>query len=119
MSFFKENITKMDSQLEGYKMSSEMMEVNRCLYDFLKAHVNEQINVDDRLYFISDLKFTLAGTYELANASRGTLLVYYVKLNKFALTDDGIEAWDKFFKADIVKMAGSIYEEKYINNYYS
>lgn len=122
MSFFKlfkrEN-TKIDPQLENYNMTAEMMKVNRCLYDFLKAHVDERVNVNGHLYFISDPKFTLAGTYELANASRGTLLVYYVKLNKFALTDDGIEAWDKFFKADIVKMAGSIYEEKYINNYYS
>jgi hypothetical protein len=119
MSFFKRKNTKIDPQLESYEMTSEMMKVNRCLYDFLKAHVGERVNVDGRLYFIPDPKFTLADTYELANASSGTVLVYYVKLNKFAVTDDGIEVWDKFLKDDIVKMIGSVYEEKYINNYYS
>jgi len=122
MSFFKrfkrEN-TKIDPQLENYNMTDEMMKVNRCLYDFLKIHVEERVNVGGRFYFIPDPKFTLADTYELANISRGTLLVYYIKLNKFALTDDGIEVWDKFLKDDIVKMVGSIYEEKYIRNYYS
>lgn len=116
---FKRENTKIDPQLENYNMTDEMMKVNRCLYDFLKAHAEERINVGGRLYFIPGPKFTLVDTYELANISRGTLLVYYIKLNKFALTDDGIEVWDKFLKDDIVKMAGSVYEEKYISNYYS
>jgi len=100
-------------------MTPEMMKTNRCLYDFLKAHAGEQVNVDGRFYFISDAKFTLADTYELANVKYGILLVYYIKLNKFALIDDDVEVWDKFLKADLAKMVRSIYEERYINNYYS
>ena len=119
MSFFKRKNTKIDPQLESHEMTSEMMKVNRYLYDFLKAHIGERVNVDGRLYFIPDSKFTLADTYELANFKHKTLLVYYVKLNKFAVTDNGVEVWDKFLKDGIVKMVGSIYEEKYINNYYS
>lgn len=119
MSFFKRENTKIDPQLENCNMTFEMMKTNRCLYDFLKAHVDEWTNINGRLYFIPDPKFTLTDRYELLNASHGILLIYYIKLNKFAVTGIGIEVWDKFLKDDLVKMVGSVYEEKYINNYYS
>lgn len=121
MSFFKKKITKVDAQIKNYEMTLfEVMKANnRCLYDFIKAHVGKRVNVGGRFYFIPDPKFTLADTYELTDIKWETLLVYYIKLNKFVITDNGIKVWDKFLKADLAKMAGNIYEEKYISNYYS